>query len=154
ASGVLSARDRLLGVVNSVVGVFVSGLVDGRVQLLASDQIALVGRAVVANERDVAWAPGRGEEGLGLLSGDDPVLGNAPVNVDAAQVGNSGQRRGRVVRGALGVPVLRLVGLDVEGRVLALDDLVAALGAVARVERGQVAFDHRDRARTGGVRGD
>src|ERR1700674_2927628 len=41
AGGVLGPRDGLLGVVDRVVGVLVSRLVDGRVQSLGADQVAL-----------------------------------------------------------------------------------------------------------------
>src|SRR5205807_10063659 len=75
---VLRSGDRLLRVVDGVVRVLVSGLVDGGVELLAANEVALVRRSVVADEEDLLV--------LLLLSSEDSVFGHAPVDVDAAKV--------------------------------------------------------------------
>src|ERR1700681_3012220 len=128
AGRVLGALDRLLRVVDRVVRVLVCGLVDGRGERARADQVALVGRAVVADEQH--------RLALLLLGGEDSVLGHAPVDVDAAQVGDRGQRGGCVLDGGVGAPVLGLVRLDREVGVLRRDALGASGGAVSRVKRG------------------
>src|SRR5207245_6110032 len=139
------------GVVDRVVGVLVRGPVDGRVQLVATDQVTLVRGAIVADERDVVGRTALGPLALLLLGGDDAVLRHAPVDVDTFQVGDRGQRGRGILHRRVRSPIFGLVRLDLQVGVFLADDVLAAGGAVPGVQRGQVALNHRDRARAIGV---
>src|SRR5258708_33463900 len=74
ALGELRALDRFLRVEDRVVGVLVGGLVDGSVEGLGSEHVALVGISVIPDQADVAGLASAPAHGLLLVRRTDDVL--------------------------------------------------------------------------------